>query len=337
MSAGPREAPLTLAALSTWEHLLAAYHDARRGKRHHGPVSAWFGDWELRLLALQRRLREGYVFGPYATFAVHDPRPRLVAAAPFEDRVVHHAMVRAIGPMLDRRLPAACVACRAGRGGAASKDLLLRGCRSAKAVWYAKCDVRRYFASVRHGVLDRQLAPLCGDDGARALVRALLASWHTEGVPGHGIPIGNLTSQLFANAYLMGVDHYMQRTARAQGYIRYVDDMVWFAPERSTLLAQLTALSERLAALGLALHPRKTRIGRVSEGVDFAGVVATATTVRIRGATKRRALRHLTVMRRRWRRGEISEGRYLGRLRGAVALFRSVGAKGLLAKRGLAW
>lgn len=329
--------PVTRDELTDWTSLVTAWREARRGKRHAPSVDAWFSDAEGRLLALQSRLREGYRFGPYARFTVFDPRRRLVAAAPFDDRVVHHAIVRAIGPRIEQRLSPRCVACRVGRGGAASRELLLRQCRSARAVWFAKCDVRRYFASIRHDVLLRQLRPLCGDAWAVALLESLLASWHTEGAPGTGIPIGNLTSQLFANAHLHGVDLYMQRTAGARGWIRYVDDMVWFGDDRALLVAQVAQLEARLNGLGLALHPRKTRIGRVCDGVDFAGVVATATTVRLRSATKRRALRHLSALRRQWRSGDVTEARYLDRIESVVALFRSVGARGLLARRALAW
>jgi RNA-directed DNA polymerase len=334
---GAVTAKLTRDALTDWGGLSAAYREARRGKRHTRAVDAWFVDCDARLLALQQRLREGYRFGPYNTFRVNDPRPRLIAAAPFEDRVVHHAIVRVIGPLLEPRLVTRCVACRAGFGGTEAKRLLLEQCRSARSVWYAKCDVRRYFASIRHDLLRRQLRPLCGDAWAADLLDALLDSWHTEGCAGRGIPIGDLTSQLFANAYLMGVDQFMLRTARARGYIRYVDDMVWFADDRDTLRRQLDQLGVRLDSMGRALHPRKTRIGKVSEGVDFAGVVATARTVRVRGSTKRRALRHLTALRRGWRSGVVREARYLDRLRSVVALFRSVGAGRFLARRGLAW
>ncbi len=328
---------MTRDELTDWSNLVAAWREARRGKRHARPVDAWFADAERNLLALRSRLGDGYVFGPYRPFTVFDPRRRLVAAAPFEDRVVHHAIVRSIGPRLERRLSDRCVACRPGLGGDASKRLLLRACRSARSVWYAKCDVRRYFASIRHDALLRQLLPLCGDAWSEALLTSLVESWHSEGTPGQGIPIGNLTSQLFANAHLHGVDQYMLRTADARGWIRYVDDMVWFGDDPETLRRQVALLDARLATLGLTLHPRKTRIGRVDEGVDFAGVVATARTVRLRGSSKRRALRHLGAVRRAWRAGAVSEERYLERMRSVVALFRSVGAKGLLAKRGLAW
>ena len=256
-----------MAAVTAWPELLTAYHEARVGKRRSRAVDAWFGDSEGRLLALQRELREGYRFGPYQTFTIRDVKPRLIAAAPFRDRVVHHAIVRVVGSAIERRLTPACVACRRGLGGGEARRRLLAACRSAKAVWYAKCDIRGYFASIRHDVLLAQLLPRCGDAWAEALLTALVGSWHTKASPGRGIPIGNLTSQLFANAHLAGVDQYMQRTARARGYLRYVDDMVWFADDRDALRRQLDGLSVRLDALGLALHPRKTRIGRYLQGM----------------------------------------------------------------------
>ncbi len=328
---------MTRDEIIAWPALLSAWREARAGKRRAASVDRWFGDAEGMLLALQRRLCAGYRFGPYRVFEICDPKRRIIAAAPFDDRIVHHAIVRAIGPAIERRLVAGCVACRVGRGGAEGARRLLRACRSTRATHYAKCDVRRYFASIRHEVLLRQLLPLCGDAWSAELLRSLIDSWHTPGAPGTGIPIGNLTSQLFANAHLLGVDLYMSRTAGAAHWMRYVDDMVWFADDPATLRRQLVALRQRLGALGLELHPRKTRIGRVSDGVDFAGIVATATTVRVRSGTVRRAFRHLRALRKRWRRNPRLEGRYLDRLRAVIALLRGADARGLLARRGLAW
>lgn len=328
---------LTREAITDPERLTAAYREARCGKRRDRAVDAWFRDSERRLEALRARLLDGYRFGPYRTFTVCDPKTRLIAAAPFEDRVVHHAIVSALGPALERRMISTSFACRVGLGGAAARSALLASCRSERSVCFAKCDVRRYFPSVRHDVLLDQLGRVCVDPWGRALLASLIGSWHTDGTPGRGIPIGNLTSQLFANVYLTDVDHFMKRTARARGYMRYVDDLLWFGEDRDTLSAQISQLSERLAPLGLELHPRKTRVARVCDGVDFAGVVATKRTVRLRGATKRRGLRHLAAVRRKWRRGAVSDARYLERMRSLIALARAVGARGFLAKRGLAW
>ena len=329
--------PLTREALTAWPALVAAYHEARRGKRSRPAVDGWFHDWELRLHALREGLVAGWRFGPYTTFEVCDPRRRLIAAAPFEDRVVHHAMVTLLAPYFERGMIATSFACRTKLGGSASREALLRKCRSARAVWFVKCDVRRYFPSVRHDLLIEKLHRACGDDWSRALGSALGGSWPALDAPGHGLPIGNLTSQLFANVYLDTVDRFMRRTARARGYLRYVDDMVWFGDDLPTLHAQVELLRGRLTTLGLTLHPQKTRVGRVDDGVDFAGVVASRRWVRLRGRTKRRALRHLASLRRRWRAGEVTEGVYLQRLRSFVALGRAVGATRMLAKRGMAW
>ena len=327
---------LTEEALCAWPVLVAAYQAARRGKRGTPEVSAWFPDWEARLLRLRERLHAGYVFGPYRTFEVRDPKPRKVAAAPFADRVVHHAIVALVGPRFDRGMISSSFACRAGMGGRAAKGALLKECRSGSARYFAKCDVRRYFASVRHDVLLARLDRVSGDAWSRSLLSALIASWQGD-EPGVGIPIGNLTSQLFANVYLNDVDHYMLRTARARGYMRYVDDMVWFGGDKDTLWRQLGALSERLAPLGLTLHPRKTRVGLVEDGVDFAGMVAAPRWLRLRGASKRRGLRHLAAFRRDFRRGDTPATAYLERMTSFAAIGAECGAYRLLAARGLRW
>jgi retron-type reverse transcriptase len=327
----------TVYHVTDWGSLVAAYHEARRGKRHDAPVDRWFRTWEQKLLSLQQRLRQGYRFGAYRTFTVHEPKTRLVAAAPFDDRVVHHLLVRALGPVVERAMVPTTFACRQGLGQRAAREALMKQCRSGRALWFVQCDVRRYFPSIRHDLLLGRLSRSCGDEATRALLASLLDSWHTPGAPGTGIPVGNLTSQLFANLYLSSVDRYMLRTAGARGFLRYVDDMVWFGDDLPALHAQRAMLADRLSALGLSLHPGKTRVGRVQDGVDFVGVVATARTLRLRGATLRRGLRFLAATRRRCRRGEVTEGVYLARLRSFVAFGRSVRALGMLARRGFWW
>lgn len=328
---------LTRESALAWPRLVAAYIRARAGKRRSPEAAAWFRNWESRLLTLRARLDAGYVFGPYRVFVVRDPKVRQVAAAPFDDRVVHHVLVDLLSRWFEPAMIPTSVACRTGKGGAAARDALARACRTPGLVYVAHTDVRRYFASIRHDRLLRRLDKACGDDWARALMRSLLASWETDGTPGTGIPIGNLTSQLFANVYLDEIDHFMVRTARVRGYLRYVDDIVWFAEDKPTLWAQLGMLRERLVPLGLTLHPKKTRVGRVVDGADFAGLVVSPTWIRLRGATKRRALRHLASVRRRWRRGELATERYFARMQSFIALGRGAGARGLLARRGLAW
>lgn len=330
------DARLTRASVTSWSTLVRAHHDARRGKRGRRAVDAWFHDWEPRLLAVQQRLREGWRFGAYHTFQVRDPKPRDVAAAPFEDRVVHHAVVAHLAPWFERRMVSTSFACREGLGGRAAREALLRACRDPRNRYFAACDVRRYFPSMRHAVLRAKVAPACGDAWSCGLVDALIDSWHTADAPGCGIPIGNLTSQLFANVYLAEVDRFMLRTVRVRGYLRYVDDMVWFGDDAPALHAQVAVLAGCVASLGLALHPAKTRVARVADGVDFAGVVATDRALRLRGLTKRRALRHLAHLRRGLRRGAATEVAYTERVRSFVALLREVGAQEMLAGRGLA-
>jgi len=328
---------LTRERLLDWPTLVAAYRRARAGKRHDAEAATWFRDWESRLVDLRARLAAGYVFGPYRTFQVHDPKTRDVAAAPFADRIVHHAIVACLEPYFECRLAASVFACRQGRGGRAARAALLAACRKPKHVYFLKCDIRRYFPSIRHDVLLRALVPACGDAWSLELLRSLLNSWHTSDAPGTGIPIGNLTSQLFANVYLMATDQYMLRTARASGYMRYVDDMLWFCSDKATLWRQRDELAVRLAAMGLHLHPRKTRLGSVADRVDFAGLVAGPGVLRLRGASKRRSLRYLRQMRRDWRRGTVADGAYLDRLRSLVALARFSGAARWLRACGFAW
>ncbi|MBN1612452.1 MAG: RNA-directed DNA polymerase [Polyangiaceae bacterium] len=226
-------------------------------------------------------------------------------------------------------------ACRQGLGLAAAHRALLRACRRPGLGYFAKCDIRRYFASVRDDVLLELLGPHCSDDWARALVQGLVHSW--SDTPGRGMPIGNLTSQLFANAYLTRTDLTMTRSVGARSYLRYVDDFVWFGSDATILHRQVAALAEELGRVGLCLHPAKTRVAPVSEGVDFAGVVAFSDHVRLRGRSKRRALALWRRQREDCAQGRLSEERYHSSLLSLVALGARTGARGWLRSRGLSW
>lgn len=331
------ERPLSRERMLDWATLAGAYHRARRGKRHTPSAGEWFIDWEARLAALRDRLAEGYRFGPYRRFLVRDPKVREVAAAPFADRIVHHAIVECVEAVCERRLLSMCVACRKGKGLKAARSAVTAAARNPANAFFLKCDVRAYFASIRHDAMLAMLSRLCADDWSMGLLETLLDSWHSPAAQGTGIPIGNLTSQLFANLYLSGVDLFMTRTAGARGYVRYVDDILWFGDEKAKMWSQLALLRNRLAPLGLQLHPAKTRVGLVARGVDFAGLVVTPTTIRLRGATKRRSLRHLRALRRARRLGEVDMAQYLDRVQSLVALAGFVPATGLVRSMGLAW
>jgi retron-type reverse transcriptase len=268
-----------------FENLLAAYGRARRGKRHRTDCQTFALCLEENLFDLQRELAEGtYRPGAYRLFTVYERKPRLIAAAPFRDRVVHHAIMRCIEPPIDRRFIHDSYACRPGKGVHAAVDRYQQWAR--RYAYVLKLDISRYFPSIDRlllkeslrrylkdrpvlGLLDRIIdqgppvdepyAPFPGDDLLTPLERP------------RGIPIGNLTSQFFANLYLDRFDHWLLEEVRVAAYLRYVDDLYIMGDDAAALWAVREAIREYLAGLRLHLHPLKARVHRTSEAVEVLG------------------------------------------------------------------
>lgn len=270
------------------ENLYLAYRKAARGKRGKAPAAHFEYRLEDNLVALQHELIEKtYTPGAYSSFYIHEPKRRLISAAPFRDRVVHHALCNVIEPLFERTFIADSYANRKKKGTHRALDR----CQyfAARYRYVLQCDVRQFFPSIDHAVLRAILAKKLADDDVLWLVDRILSSG--EGVlredytmvwfPGddlfavdrpRGLPIGNLTSQFWANCYLNGFDHFVKRELRCKAYVRYVDDFVLFAEDKATLWAWLAAIVERLVTLRLTIHPG-AHPRPVTEGLPFLGFV----------------------------------------------------------------
>ncbi len=276
--------------------------EAMKGKRGKAAAAGFFATMEEELPRLHEELASGaYRHGPYTYFPIFEPKRRLVAAAGFRDRVVHHALVRVIEPLFERRFIEDSFACRAGRGNHAG---MRRAAEFARRYAYAlKCDVRQYFPHIDHGLLLEQLGRVVGDRRLLDLCAGILAS-HRDGsrceVPAggdlfdlrtvaRGLPIGNLTSQFWANVYLNPLDHFVKHELRCRGYVRYMDDFLLFADDPGQLREWGAALRGKLDGLRLEMHPDKYRLGPTRCGVDFCGFMVFADgRIRVRTATVRR-------------------------------------------------
>ncbi|MGB8648000.1 MAG: reverse transcriptase domain-containing protein [Anaerolineae bacterium] len=275
-------------ALCTWDNLLWAYQKASRGKRGGAQVAAFEHRLEDNLLDLRRELLDqSYRPGRYTSFYIHDPKRRLISAAPFRDRVVHHALCNLIEPSFERSFIFDSYANRIRKG----THRALARCQefARRYPFVLQCDVRQYFPSIDHAILRDQLAHKVTDPQIRWLIDQILASgigvlseeYAMVYFPGddlfavnrpRGLPIGNLTSQFWANVYLNGFDHFVERELRAPAYLRYVDDFLVFAEDKETLWKMHAAIAARLAKLRITLHagahPRP-----VTEGIPFLGFV----------------------------------------------------------------
>lgn len=302
--------------LTSFEHLVHSAFRAAEGKRKRGDVAAYFLNLEPRILNLRRQLLGGaYRPGPYRTFHVMDPKPRQISAAPFADRVVHHALTGMLEPVFERRFSPNSFACRMGRGTHAALARAREG--AARHRYCLRCDVRKYFASPIQQPARRSsarrgkplfLVRLGGRAGpVRALDQAILVemlarvircrptldlaetiiagSNPQEEVPWYfpgddlftpferrrGLPLGNQTSQFFANVYLNGMDQFIDRQVKPPVYVRYVDDWVVFDDDKERLGELRVRLEAELARVRLRMHPGKSRVYRCRDGLTFLG------------------------------------------------------------------
>lgn len=271
----------------SFDNLWLAFKGAARGKRSHWDVSTFEYDLEGNLLDLQAELQtQTYQPGPYRSFRIFDPKPRLISAAPFRDRVVHHALCNIIEPHFERRFIFDSYANRVGKGTHAALD---RAQKFAQRYRYVlKCDLKHFFPTIDHALLHDQLARVIADAPTRWLIDQILSSGaeiHRAEVEPHyfrgddlwaalrprGLPIGNLTSQFWANVYLNPLDHFIKRELKCPGYVRYVDDLLLFADDKPTLQQWRQAVIDFAATLRLTLHEPQAAVFPVDTGIPFLG------------------------------------------------------------------
>lgn len=265
-----------------FENLYTAYRRARRGKRAKASVAAFERHEEEELLALQDELQaQSYQPGKYRTFYIHEPKRRLIAAAPFRDRVVHHALCQVIEPIWERLFIYDSYANRVGKGTHRALDRCQAYAR--RYPYVLQCDIQQFFPSIDHSILQSILAYRIHDTRVLWLCERILQSGQAvqletidaDGTDGigcqRGLPIGNLTSQFWANVYLNNFDHFIQRELHCHAYLRYVDDFLLFAERKETLWSWRWALIEFLAGLRLKLHENRAQVYPVQNGIPFLG------------------------------------------------------------------
>ena len=251
----------------TPESLHQGYLDARKGKRGTHACYQFERQLGAQLGALHAALHDGsYQPLPYNTFQVFEPKPRLIYAPAFRDRVVQHAIYRVIQPVFDASFIDQSFACRPGKGTHAASDYMQAALQQAPAGSYLlQLDIRRFYYRINRQILQGLIERKIKD---AALVRVMM-QFADQGEP-LGVPIGNLLSQLYALIYLNPLDHYIKRDLRAQRYARYVDDFILVGITRAEALSHRAAIVDFLATrLGLELS--KSTIAPVRRGANFVG------------------------------------------------------------------
>ncbi|MCP4543142.1 MAG: RNA-dependent DNA polymerase [Chloroflexi bacterium] len=271
-----------------FENLYKAFRKARLGgKRKKERVAAFELDLEENLWQLHDELRDQvYQPGPYHNFYVQERKRRLISAAPFRDRVVHHALCNIIQPIFEHRFIYDSYACRKGKGTHRALDRAQEFARRRKYV--LQCDVQQFFPSIDHQILRSFLARHIADDKVLWLIDLILASsvgiqsgeYQMHWFPGddllaanrhRGLPIGNLTSQHWANVYLDRLDHFVKEDLHCHCYLRYCDDFLLFHNSKAQLWAWRDAVIAFASTLRLRLHEERAVVFPTRTGITWLG------------------------------------------------------------------
>jgi len=296
--------------ITSFNNLYRASRNAVKGAKRTAEVQEFLYNLEYELLLLKKELlTETYLPSAYRTFTIFDPKQRIISAAPFRDRVLHHAVCDVIQPVLENIFSESSYACRKGKG--THRALKRATSLMRKNDFFLKCDVRKFFNSVDHEFLKHFLEKRFKERELLSLFGRII----DEPVPGckknKGLAIGNLTSQCFANLYLTGLDLMVLHQLKPCGYIRYMDDFVLFGSDKDELHGFLYEITEFLGNnLKLTLKPEATFAAPVKHGLPFLGMQLFRSTVRVNGKSLKRLRKKLRWRTAQYLGGELNDERY---------------------------
>ncbi len=313
--------------VASFQNLLISFKKAFKGKRNNPDASSFYLNLEKNLFKLRHELlNKSYKPGRYRYFKIRDPKERSISAAPFRDRVVHHALVNVIEPIFENVFVQNSFACRKGKG--THRAVLLAQKYIKVNRFYLKMDIEKYFENINHKKLLEIISEEIKNQDVLWLIKTILkTSEQSSGITGKGIPIGNLTSQFFANVYLNKMDHYVLEELSLRYYIRYMDDFVIFADDIERLKEVRDNL-KRYVKQELLLHmkDRAVYIQKRGNGVGFLGYRVFPRLIRIKNRNIRRLKRKISFRERQFNAGEIGAERLVASVQSMIGYFKLANA-----------
>jgi len=296
------------------ENLFSAWDSFHSGKKNKPDVLRFEWDLESNIFRLHRLLKsKKYAHGQYTSFFIQDPKQRHIHKATVQDRVLHHAIFNVLNPIFEPTFIAASFSCRVDKGMHKGVDavttMVRQVSRNCTQPCHAlKCDIQKFFFRIDHGILLTMLRKKLQDEDALWLLEQVIGSFSTNPGEAKGLPIGNLTSQLFANIYMNEFDQYVKHVLRVEHYARYTDDFLVIANDPRYLEKLLPSIRLFLdTRLALNLHPLKTMIKKSSQGIDFLGYTIFPYHRLVRTKTRQRIFRKLEQKVIEYKAGKITE------------------------------
>lgn len=283
--------------------IFRAWEVFKSDKKNKFDVQEFGVSIERNIFKLCKDLRsKKYKHGPYKRFWIQDPKLRHIHKATVRDRVLHHAIFDIINPIFEPTFIDTSFSCRVGKGTHKGvvwvRDIIYQLSKNnTKTVWVLKCDIKKFFDSVDHKILINTLSENIKDEDMMNLLKEVIDSYssnQSDLFNKRGIPIGNLTSQIFANIYMNKFDRFIKQKLKVKYYARYTDDFVIISNDRNYLLDLLPKISDFLGnELMLKLHPKKIHLRKLNQGVDFLGYIILPYHMQLRAKTKRRIPRKI--------------------------------------------
>lgn len=324
----PKRANTLMPSIADIDNIRLAYLKARRGKSMSQQAIKFQSRLDCALLSIREQLlSDTYTFGPYNYFKVFEPKERIISAAPFEQKVVHHAIINVCHPLFERCQIYHNYACRIGKGVKRAINQVRDDTRNS--YYFLKLDFRKYFDSIDHNILMDMLRRLFKEDSLLGLFQRLLDSYQVS--PGKGLPIGNLTSQYFANHYLCRFDHFIIEQLSPYRYYRYMDDTLYIDQDRQRLKEMYHTISTYAHdCLQLTLKP--PIICKVATGIPFLGFKIYEDRIDLLSKSKLRYRHKYLLYDKLWKENTLSEKEYQQRISSLTAFVRQADSKKFLDK-----
>lgn len=305
--------------ITDFQNIYQAARQAQRGKRFRDNVLEFNYNLESELITIQSELIEKtYLPGDYHTFQIVEPKKRMISAAPYRDRVVHHALCNVIVPIFERTFISDTYANRLGFGTHKALKCFTKFLRSSKYVLQA--DIQKYFPSIDHEILKTSIRQKIKCKDTLWLIDKIIDGSNEQEATNYyfggddlfspyerrqGLPIGNLTSQFFANVYLNSFDHFVKEELKAIKYVRYVDDFAIFSDDKEYLEQARLKVSDFLATLRLKIHPIKSQIFETKIGATFLGFRIFHGHIRVKRENLSRARHRLRKLQKAYQAGTM--------------------------------
>lgn len=314
-----------IARISDMDNLMLAFHKAAKGKWDKAAVSDYAENLEDNLYRLSLQISTGDVqVGNYTYFKIYDPKLRTICAASFPERVLHHALMNVCHSVFERHFVYTTYATRPGKGVYAALNHAFKSMNTYEYV--GKFDVRHYFDTIDHQVLKEKIARLFKDKVLLKIFFTIIDSYSVA--DGKGLPIGNLTSQYFANYYLSSFDHWCKEELKAREYIRYMDDFLLFSDDKHVLEQYVEAVNDYMKR-ELKLELKVAVLSDKGHGISFLGYHLSRHKILLNSRSKKRLKSKMLLYAHLLECSEWDERRYMEHITPLLSFSRYAYSRGL--------